>query len=174
MGPDIAAMLEAGELDLAILSREIGEGDGIALSREKRIWAASHAMQLDPDEPAPLALYPANCRWRQVVLDRLDRQGAPGQSRFKAPGSPVFSRRSTRASRSRSSRKAGCRTRSNPLAMPRRCRRCRISNSSCGEARVRSGAVDHLAQMIASFFQLSAALRPGVAGDNDAHAHLAI
>ena len=38
---------------------------------------AGRAMQLDPDEPAPLALYPANCRWRQVVLDRLDRAGRP-------------------------------------------------------------------------------------------------
>jgi DNA-binding transcriptional LysR family regulator len=77
IGPDIAALLEAGDLDLAILSREIGEGDGIALSREKRIWAAGQAMHLGPDQPVPLALYPPNCRWRQVVLDELDRAGRP-------------------------------------------------------------------------------------------------
>jgi DNA-binding transcriptional LysR family regulator len=38
---------------------------------------------------------------------------------------------------------------------------------------VRSSAVDHLALMIANFFQLSAALRPGAVADNKAHAHLA-
>jgi DNA-binding transcriptional LysR family regulator len=75
IGPDIAALLEAGDLDLAILSREIGEGDGIALSRERRIWAAGPDVHLAPDQPAPLALYPPNCRWRQVVLDELDRAG---------------------------------------------------------------------------------------------------
>ncbi|MGC1556156.1 MAG: LysR substrate-binding domain-containing protein [Methylovirgula sp.] len=75
IGPDIAALLDMGELDLAILSRELGEGDGIALSRERRVWAAGQAMRLDPDAPAPLALYPPHCRWRQLALGELDRAG---------------------------------------------------------------------------------------------------
>lgn len=75
IGPDIAALLDMGELDLAILSRELGEGDGIALSRERRVWAAGQAMRLDPQTPAPLALYPPHCRWRQLALGELDRAG---------------------------------------------------------------------------------------------------
>ncbi len=75
IGPDIAALLDMGELDLAILSQEIGEGDGIPLSRERRIWAAGQAMRLDPEAPAPLALYPPHCRWRQLALEQLDRAG---------------------------------------------------------------------------------------------------
>ena len=75
MGPDIVALLDEGQLDMALVSSEIGEAAGIALSRERRVWAAGHAMRLTPDTPAPLAVYPPNCRWRQVALDHLDRAG---------------------------------------------------------------------------------------------------
>ena len=62
IGPDISARLDEGELDIAIVSSEIGEGDGVSLCRERRVWAATRAMQLDPETPAPLALYPPHCR----------------------------------------------------------------------------------------------------------------
>jgi len=73
--PDIVALLEEDQLDLAIVSSEIGEADGVALCRERRVWAAGRAMSLAPDSPAPLAMYPSNCRWRQVALEHLDRVG---------------------------------------------------------------------------------------------------
>jgi molybdate transport repressor ModE-like protein len=78
IGPDISALVDEGELDLAIVSHEIGEGDGVALCRERRVWAAGPAMKLKPDEPVPLALYPPFCRWRQLTLEELDRAGEPG------------------------------------------------------------------------------------------------
>ena len=77
IGPDISALLDEGELDLVIVSNEIREGDGIPLARERRVWAAGRAMKLDPKEPAPLALYPPCCRWRQLALEELDRAGRP-------------------------------------------------------------------------------------------------
>jgi len=40
IGPDISALLDEGELDLVIVSHEIGEGDGTPLCRERRVWAA--------------------------------------------------------------------------------------------------------------------------------------
>ena len=73
--PDISAPLNAGELDIAIVSSEIGEGNGVSLRRERRIWAAGETMQLDREQPAPLALYPARFSWRQLTLDQLDRAG---------------------------------------------------------------------------------------------------
>ncbi|HTV33952.1 MAG TPA: LysR substrate-binding domain-containing protein [Methylocella sp.] len=75
IGPDIAALLDAGELDLAIINREIGEGDGISLCRERRVWAANRTMQLNPSKPVPLALYPPHCGWRQLAFDRLNDAG---------------------------------------------------------------------------------------------------
>jgi DNA-binding transcriptional LysR family regulator len=73
--PDISALLDAGELDIAIVSSEIGEGNGVSLRRERRIWAACETLQLDPEKPVPLALYPARFSWRQLTLDQLDLAG---------------------------------------------------------------------------------------------------
>jgi DNA-binding transcriptional LysR family regulator len=75
IGPDISALLDGGELDIAIVSNEIGEGGGDSLCRVRRVWAAGQAMQLDAEMPAPLALYPPHCRWRQLALEQLDRAG---------------------------------------------------------------------------------------------------
>lgn len=75
IGPDISALLDEGELDIAIVASEIGESDGLSLCRERRVWAGARAMQLDPKQPAPLALYPPHCKWRQLALEQLDRAG---------------------------------------------------------------------------------------------------
>jgi DNA-binding transcriptional LysR family regulator len=75
IGPDISALLDQGDLDIAIVASEVGEGEGVSLCRERRIWAAGKSMQLDPQTPAPLLLYPPHCRWRQLALNELDRAG---------------------------------------------------------------------------------------------------
>jgi DNA-binding transcriptional LysR family regulator len=163
IGPDIAAMLEAGELDLAILSREIGEGDGIALSREKRIWAAGRAMRLDPDDPAPLALYPANCRWRQVVLDRLDRAGRPWTVAVQSSGIAGILAALDAGLAITIFPESSLPDALKPIGTAAALPPLPDFEFVLRRSAVRSGAVDHLAQMIANFFQLSAALRPGVA-----------
>ena len=109
IGPDISALVDEGELDLAIVSHEIREGDGVSLCRERRVWAAGRAMQLAPDEPAPLALYPPFCRWRQLALEELDRAGRAWTSCCRAPGRPASSPHSRPASRSRSFLSSTCR-----------------------------------------------------------------
>jgi DNA-binding transcriptional LysR family regulator len=73
--PNLSALLESGELDIAIVSSGIGEGNGVSLRRERRIWAAGGTLQLDPEKPVPLALYRARCSWRQMTLDQLDLAG---------------------------------------------------------------------------------------------------
>jgi len=50
IGPDISALLDEGELDIAIVTNEIREGDGVSLCRERRVWAAGRGMQLDPEQ----------------------------------------------------------------------------------------------------------------------------
>ncbi len=75
VAPYISSLLDGGELDLAILFKELGEGQGVSLSRERRVWAGAPSMRLDRDEPAPLALYPSFCPWRKVALAELDRTG---------------------------------------------------------------------------------------------------
>ncbi len=159
IGPDIAALLEAGDLDLAILSREIGEGDGIALSRERRIWAAGQAMRLGPDQPVPLALYPPNCRWRQVVLDELDRAGRPWTVVLQSSGiAGILAGLGAGLAITifpESSLPAALRPLSRAAALPP----LPDFEFVLRRSQTRSAAVDHLAEMIANSFQLSAALR---------------
>jgi DNA-binding transcriptional LysR family regulator len=75
IGPDIAALFDKGALDLAIVNRELGEGDGIVLRKERRIWAAGRVMKLNSEAPLPLALFPPHCGWRRLALTRLDEIG---------------------------------------------------------------------------------------------------
>jgi molybdate transport repressor ModE-like protein len=161
IGPDISALVDEGELDLAIVSHEIGEGDGVALCRERRVWAAGRAMRLKPDEPVPLALYPPFCRWRQLTLEELDRAGRTWKLVIQSAGTagilaaldaglaitilPAFNLPPTLKS-------LGC-----DEALPA----LPDFEFVLRRSRNRSPAADHLAEMIVNFFQLSTALMPG-------------
>jgi len=161
IGPDISALLDEGELDLAIVSNEIREGDGVSLCRERRVWAAGRAMQLGPDEPAPLALYPPFCRWRQLALEELDRAGRAWTLVLQSAGTTGIL----------AALDAGLAITIFPeFNLP-------SSLKSLGSAealpalpdfefvlrrsRNNSPAADHLAEMIINYFQLSTALKPG-------------
>ena len=162
IGPDISALLDEGELDLAIVSHEIGEGDGVALCRERRVWAGGRAMRLDPSEPAPLALYPPHCRWRQLALEQLDRAGRAWTLVLQSAGTAgilaaldaglgitIFPEYGLPATL-----KALGRAEALP-ALP-------DFEFVLRRSRSRSPAADHLAGMITNFFELSTALRPGI------------
>jgi DNA-binding transcriptional LysR family regulator len=157
IGPEIAAMLEAGELDLAILSREIGEGDGVTLSRERRIWAAGSSMRLAPEQPAPLALYPSNCRWRQVVLDELDRAGRPWQVVLQSSGIAGIVAALDAGLAITIFPQSGLPETLRPLGRAEALPALPDFEFVLRRSQTRDPAADHLAEMIANFFQLSAA-----------------
>lgn len=75
LGPDVATQFGKGQLDIAIVNRELGEGEEIVLFQERRIWAGSKALKLDSAAPVPLALFPSHCAWRRLALTRLDEAG---------------------------------------------------------------------------------------------------
>ena len=168
IGPDIAAMLEAGELDLAILSREIGEGGRHrAVAREAHLGRRSHHATRCGRSGA-LALYPANCRWRQVVLDRLDRAGRPWTVAVRSSGiAGILAALDAGLAITifpESSLPEALKPIGNAAALPP----LPDFEFVLRRSAVRGSAVDHLAQMIANFFQLSAALRPGKVANYDA------
>jgi DNA-binding transcriptional LysR family regulator len=174
IGPDIAVMLEAGDLDLAILSREIGEGDGVALSREKRIWAAGRTMRLGPQEPAPLALYPSNCRWRQVVLDQLDRAGRPWTVAVQSSGIAGILAALDACLAITIFPESSLPNVLKPIDKAAALPPLPDFEFVLRRGQTRSAAVDHLADMIANFFQLSAAMRPDVEIGSAARTPLAV
>ncbi len=160
IGPDLLTLLDQGDLDIAIVSNEIGEGGGIALWRERRVWVAPPAMRLDPEKPVPLALYPPFCRWRKVALERLDRAGRPWTLVAQSAGTAgimaaldagiaitIFAEhRLPKAFKSLGSEE------DLPLLPD--------VEFVLRRGRTESAAADHLADMIVNFFQMSAALKP--------------
>lgn len=86
IGPDIAAQFAKGRFDLAIVNREIGEGDGDVLWREGRVWAAAQGTKLDPNVPLPLAVFPPHCGWRRLALEELDKIGRPWTLMLQSAG----------------------------------------------------------------------------------------
>ena len=142
------------------MSNEIRECDGVSLCRERRVWAAGRVMQLAPDEPAPLALYPHYCRWRQLALEELDRAGRAWRLAIQSAGTagilaaleaglaitvfPEFNLPATLKS-------LGAAEGLPPLP---------DFEFVLRRSRNASPAADHLAEMIINFFELSTALRP--------------
>ena len=172
IGPDISALLDEGELDLAIVSNEIREGDGVSLCREHRVWAAGRAMRLGPDEPAPLALYPPFCRWRQLALEALDRAGRTWTLAIQSAGTAGIL----------AALEAGLAITIFPeFNLPRTLKSLGAAEGLPAlpdfefvlrRSRNRSPAADHLAEMIVNFFQLSTALRPAAGMNYKQRSHL--
>lgn len=160
IGPDISALVDEGELDLAIVSFQIGEGDGIRLCRENRVWAAGRAMKLMPGEPAPLALYPPFCRWRRLALEELDAAGRPWKIAIQSAGTAGIL----------AALDAGLAITVLPefnlppafqvLGRAEALPPLPDFEFVLRRSRARAPAADHLAEMIINFFQLSSALMP--------------
>jgi DNA-binding transcriptional LysR family regulator len=67
---DLQAMIEADELDLAVVLRMSGKKDELVLRRTKFVWVAAETFEA-PQGSLPLALAPAQCVNRQVGLAAL-------------------------------------------------------------------------------------------------------
>ena len=161
IGPDISALLDEGELDIAIVSSEIGEGDGVPLCREPRVWAAGRAMQLDPEQPAPLALYPPHCRWRQLALEQLDRAGRAWTVVLQSAGTAGILAALDAGLGITIFPEHGLPNTLKSLGSAEALPALPDFEFVLRRSRKGSPAADHLADMIINFFQLSAALRPG-------------
>ncbi|MGB2932303.1 MAG: LysR substrate-binding domain-containing protein [Methyloceanibacter sp.] len=161
IGPDISALLDEGELDIAIVSNEIGEGDGVALCRERRIWAAGRGMQLSPHKPAPLALYPPHCRWRQLALEQLDRAGRTWTVAIQSAGTAGILAALDAGLAITIFPEYGLSNSLKALGSAEALPALPDFEFVLRRSRNSSLAADHLADMIVNFFQLSTALRPG-------------
>ncbi|WP_252107328.1 MULTISPECIES: LysR substrate-binding domain-containing protein [unclassified Halomonas] len=73
------------ELDMRIVTREIGDEIGTVLRRESTVWvaAASHSVHLA--SPVPLAMFDAPCACRRHACNALDREGRPYRIAYSSP-----------------------------------------------------------------------------------------
>lgn len=67
--------LEAGEIDIALVTQPCGRNGGRVVRREALVWAAAQGSAADRQDPLPLALFGPGCVYRQAALDALDRLG---------------------------------------------------------------------------------------------------
>jgi DNA-binding transcriptional LysR family regulator len=66
---------DAGQLDLVLAKRRLGDDRGRLIRREKLVWAGTASSVPAPDRPLPLILFPEPSISRAAVLDALARAG---------------------------------------------------------------------------------------------------
>lgn len=71
----IEPMLERGEVDLAIITRDPLRPSGELLRREAQVWCAAGDHRPELIDPLPLAMFPEGCRTRPHALAALDAAG---------------------------------------------------------------------------------------------------
>jgi DNA-binding transcriptional LysR family regulator len=78
--------LERGELDIALLKREVGEGDCIAAWSERLQWVASrkHPIDLHRD-PLPLVMNEQGCLYRNRMIHAMEAAGREWHMAYTSP-----------------------------------------------------------------------------------------
>ena len=69
--------VEAGTLDVALITRQSNRPAGKILRRERLVWAGSRQRQVHAESPLPLALFPEGCVFRAHALAALDARAIP-------------------------------------------------------------------------------------------------
>ncbi len=77
--------LEAGELDLAVVSQPCGRDGGLSVWREPLVWALARGSVVDDEDPLPLAIFAPGCVYRQAALDALDACGRAWRIAYSSP-----------------------------------------------------------------------------------------
>lgn len=70
-------MVEAGHIDVALITRQPNRPAGKILRRERLVWTGSRQRQVHEESPLPLALFPDGCVFRSHALAALDAASMP-------------------------------------------------------------------------------------------------
>ena len=74
----IAPLLAAGDLDLALVKRDVGAGPCLAAWPEDLVWVGARAAPpVSSAAPLPLAAFPQGCLYRARAIHALEVQGRP-------------------------------------------------------------------------------------------------
>jgi DNA-binding transcriptional LysR family regulator len=76
---DLLALLEKGDLDIAVAKRDGAMQKGRVIWREPLEWIAAEGFDIDADRPAPLVLLPQPCTYRGLALEALESAGRASQ-----------------------------------------------------------------------------------------------
>jgi DNA-binding transcriptional LysR family regulator len=74
---ELNEMLNAGELDLALTKRRLGEESGDFVAREKLVWIGTEITDFSERATLPLVMYPPPSITRSAAIEALDAAGIP-------------------------------------------------------------------------------------------------
>jgi DNA-binding transcriptional LysR family regulator len=81
--------LERGELDVALIKRELGEPGGIASWPERLNWVSSRRYPIDPRRDSiPLAVFQQGCLYRNRAIHALEKAGRAWHVAYTSPNLP--------------------------------------------------------------------------------------
>lgn len=67
--------VDRGQIDVALLTRDLTRPTGELLKKEKLLWLAARGHRPERSDPLPLALFPTGCRARPHIAAALDKAG---------------------------------------------------------------------------------------------------
>lgn len=77
--------LEAGEVDLALVTQPCGRDGGRVVRRESLMWAVSRESVVDEQDPVPLAIFAPGCIYRDAALKALEDMGRGWRHAYNSP-----------------------------------------------------------------------------------------
>jgi len=82
---ELRRLLQTGEIDLALVKREPGDGACIARWEEQLVWVGDPSLSVGPD-PVPIAVFPAGCIYRERVIRAVERRGKAWRIAYSSQG----------------------------------------------------------------------------------------
>lgn len=82
---ELRRLLDAGEIDLALIKREPGDGACLASWKEELIWVESATRSVETD-PVPLAMFPVGCLYRDRAIRAIERSGRRWRIAYTSQG----------------------------------------------------------------------------------------
>lgn len=78
----LAALVEEGKLDLALVEMPAVSDGGQRLCRDQLVWVRAEAHPVHQQDPMPLVLFPEGCYYREMATQALQLSGRPYRVAF--------------------------------------------------------------------------------------------
>jgi DNA-binding transcriptional LysR family regulator len=85
LSTELKRLLDAGEIDLALIKREPGDGAALATWSEELIWVEGGQPTAGSD-PVPLAVFPVGCIYRDRAIRAIERSGRRWRIAYTSQG----------------------------------------------------------------------------------------
>ncbi|TDP01877.1 LysR family transcriptional regulator [Marinomonas balearica] len=72
---ELRRKLDAGTVDIAILTRSPEAEEGYLIRHDSGVWVAGEAFEFKDSEAIPLILYEPDCKFHSSAIDGLEKQG---------------------------------------------------------------------------------------------------